>query len=243
MDVKKIGRIPDGGGWRAHGRQAGSTRRDRATRIGFDYVHSLVDEHSRLTYSEVLPDEKGPTCAGFLTRAADYFASRGITGIERVMTDNAWSYEWSLRTVVAALGARQVFIKSHCPWQNGKVHEEHGDPHRHQHTLVVAGHRGVPGREGCSPFRVVLLHVLGWLVRSVGVGRQEEAHARPVADAPLPCSGMDGGRPRALREEVFARSALTPAPLLDLARIPAEGRGCARAAVVPGRCTRVPRPR
>ena len=121
MDVKKIGRIPDGGGWRAHGRHAGSTARDRARRIGFDYVHSLVDDHSRLAYSEVLADEKGATCAGFLARAACYFAAHGIERIERVMTDNAWAYKYSLREVCAALGARQVFIKPHCPWQNGKV--------------------------------------------------------------------------------------------------------------------------
>jgi transposase InsO family protein len=121
MDVKKIGRIPTGGGWRAHGRQAGSTARDRATRVGFDYVHSLVDDHSRLAYSEVLPDEKGPTCAGFLDRAATYFATHGIHHIERVMTDNAWAYKYSLREIIARLGARQTFIKPHCPWQNGKV--------------------------------------------------------------------------------------------------------------------------
>jgi hypothetical protein len=59
MDVKKIGRIPDGGGWRAHGRAAASTSQRRQTLVGFDYVHSLVDDHSRLAYSEVLPDEKG----------------------------------------------------------------------------------------------------------------------------------------------------------------------------------------
>jgi transposase InsO family protein len=121
MDVKKIGRIPDGGGWRAHGRGAASIARDRSTKVGFDYVHSLVDDHSRLAYSEVLTDEKGPTCAGFLARAAAYFASRGITRIERVMTDNAWAYKWSLRAIIDQLGARQVFIKPHCPWQNGKV--------------------------------------------------------------------------------------------------------------------------
>jgi transposase InsO family protein len=119
MDVKKIGRIPDGGGWRAHGRAARDP--DRSKKVGFDYVHSLVDDHSRLAYSEVLPDEKGATCAGFLTRAAAYFAARGISRIQRVMTDNAWAYKFSLRGVVAALGARQVFIKPHCPWQNGKV--------------------------------------------------------------------------------------------------------------------------
>jgi transposase InsO family protein len=121
MDVKKLGRIPDGGGWRAHGRAAGSTSRDRATRIGYDYVHSLVDDHSRLAYSEVQPDEKGATCAGFLARAAAYFAAHGIDRIERVMTDNAFAYKYSLTGVCAAIGARQKFIKPHCPWQNGKV--------------------------------------------------------------------------------------------------------------------------
>ena len=121
MDVKKIGRIPDGGGWRAVGRAAGSTHRDRSSRVGFDYVHSLVDDHSRLAYSEILPDEKGPTCAGFLTRAAAYFSACGIARIERVMTDNAWAYKWSLRAIITELGARQIFIKPHCPWQNGKV--------------------------------------------------------------------------------------------------------------------------
>src|SRR4029434_6309191 len=69
MDVKKVGRIPDGGGWRAHGRGAGSIMRNRNSKVGFDYVHSLVGDHSRLAYSEILPDEKGTTCAAFLTRA------------------------------------------------------------------------------------------------------------------------------------------------------------------------------
>ena len=86
MDVKKIGRIPDGGGWRAHGRRAGSILRDRSTTVGFDDVHSLVDDHSRLAYSEILPDEKGTTCASFLERAVGSFAAHGITRIERLMT-------------------------------------------------------------------------------------------------------------------------------------------------------------
>jgi Integrase core domain len=77
-------------------------------------VHSVIDDHSRLAYSEILSDEKGITCAAFLQRAADYFATYGITQIERIMTDNAWAYRYSLREVVAALGARQVFIKPHC---------------------------------------------------------------------------------------------------------------------------------
>jgi transposase InsO family protein len=121
MDVKKLGRIPDGGGWRALGRAARESTRNRSSKLGYDYVHSLVDDHSRLAYSEILPDEKGATCAEFLTRAAAYFAAHGIDRIERVMTDNAWAYQHSIKTVCAALGARQKFIKPHCPWQNGKV--------------------------------------------------------------------------------------------------------------------------
>jgi transposase InsO family protein len=121
MDVKKLGRIPDGGGWRALGRAARETTRDRTRKVGYDYVHSLVDDHSRLAYSEILADEKGPTCAAFLARAAAYFAAHGIDRIERVMTDNAWAYRYSLREVCASIGAQQKFIKPHCPWQNGKV--------------------------------------------------------------------------------------------------------------------------
>ncbi len=123
MDVKKVGKIPDGGGWKAHGRRMGSTGAKKRARIGYDYVHSLVDDHSRLAYSEILPDEKGPTCAGFLSRAAAYFADHGIDHIERVLTDNHWSYRRSVDVgaVIANLGARHKFIRPHCPWQNGKV--------------------------------------------------------------------------------------------------------------------------
>jgi transposase InsO family protein len=123
MDVKKIGRIREGGGWRVHGRQMGSTGQMKRNRVGFDYVHSLIDDHSRLAYSEVLDDEKGPTCAGFLARAAAWMISSGIPRIERVMTDNHWSYKRSndVAAVIADLDARHVFIRPHCPWQNGKV--------------------------------------------------------------------------------------------------------------------------
>jgi transposase InsO family protein len=123
MDVKKVGRIHDGGGWKAHGRQMGSTGAKKRARIGFDYIHSVVDDHSRLAYSEVLADEKGTTCAGFLLRAAAYFADHGITGIQRVMTDNHFSYTNSgdVAAAMAALDAQHVLTRPHCPWQNGKV--------------------------------------------------------------------------------------------------------------------------
>ena len=124
MDVKKLGRIPEGGGWRARGETVRNhqARKDK-TPIGYDYVHSLVDDHSRLAYSEALGDEKATTCAAFLLRAAAYFASHGIHRIERLMTDNALAYRHgiAMREAVAILGAKQVFIRPHCPWQNGKV--------------------------------------------------------------------------------------------------------------------------
>lgn len=123
VDVKKLGRIPDGGGWRLLGREATSTTRHRKNGPGFDYVHAAVDDHTRLAYAEIHPDEKGATAAGFLTRAAAYFADHGIARIERVISDNAFAYRRSaaFKDAVAALGARQKFIKPHCPWQNGKV--------------------------------------------------------------------------------------------------------------------------
>jgi len=123
MDVKKIGRIPPGGGWRAHGRQMGSSAQRRKTRIGYDYVHSIVDDHSRFAYSEIHADEKAATCAEFFARAAEAFAAAGISRIEAVMTDNHWSYTHSnaLAAKLNALDADHITIRPHCPWQNGKV--------------------------------------------------------------------------------------------------------------------------
>lgn len=119
LDVKKLGRIPDGGGWRAHGR----SEQTRGRGIGYDYLHTAIDDHSRLAYVEVLADEKGTTCAGFLTRAAAFFARHGITAIHRVMTDNAKNYRTShaFHHACAALGARQKFTRPRCPWTNGKA--------------------------------------------------------------------------------------------------------------------------
>jgi transposase InsO family protein len=123
MDVKKIGRIPDGGGWRAHGREMGSTSVKKKARIGYDYVHSVVDDRSRYAYSEILNDEKAATCAGFFARALERFDQAGIHDVDAVMTDNHWSYTRS-NYLAALLHDRQithVLIRPHCPWQNGKV--------------------------------------------------------------------------------------------------------------------------
>lgn len=120
IDVKKLGRIPDGGGWRAHGR---GVRPASVRAVGHDYVHAAIDDHSRLAYAEIHPDEQGATCAAFMLRAAGFFAAHGITRIERVMSDNAMNYRRSnaFQGVLTELGARHVLIRPHCPWTNGKV--------------------------------------------------------------------------------------------------------------------------
>jgi transposase InsO family protein len=120
MDVKKIGRIPDGGGWRARGRD--NVARDHNNGPGYDYVHSVVDDHCRLAYSEILDNEKADTTTSFFARAIEFFADHGIA-IERVMTDNAWNYRRSLglSQLLDRHGITHKFIRPHCPWQNGKV--------------------------------------------------------------------------------------------------------------------------
>lgn len=120
LDVKKIGKIPPGGGWRAHGR---SLRPNTHRRLGYDYVHAAIDDHSRLAYAEILHDERGTTCAAFLLRATAWFAQQGIPRIHRVLTDNAKNYLISrdFAAAIATIGARHKTIKPHCPWQNGKV--------------------------------------------------------------------------------------------------------------------------
>ena len=118
--MKELGRIPDGGGWRVRGRPAS---RMSKTGVGFDYVHSAVDDHSRLAYSEVHADEKAATCVAFLRRAAAFFATCGIDRIERILTDNAWAYRKSLawQQALADLGAVGKLTRAYRPQTNGKV--------------------------------------------------------------------------------------------------------------------------
>ena len=118
VDVKKLGRVPAGGGWRVHGRR----EEVRGRGIGWDYVHVAIDDHTRLAYAEVLPDERTTTCAGFLTRAAAWFATHGVI-VRRVLTDNALSYRrgdaWIAACTRLRIGRR--FIKPGRPWTNGKA--------------------------------------------------------------------------------------------------------------------------
>jgi len=118
LDVKKLGRIPDGGGHRAHGRAAAS----RGRGIGYDYVHSAVDDRSRVAFSQLLPDENAMTAAGFLVEAAAFFADHGVR-IERVLTDNAKAYSESIlfADTAAGLGIRLKRTRRYRPQTNGKV--------------------------------------------------------------------------------------------------------------------------
>jgi transposase InsO family protein len=119
IDVKKLGRIPDGGGWRLLGR---GVRPQDKRGLGYDYVHAAIDDYTRLGYAEILPDEQGPTCARFWLRAAAWFATHGIA-VRQVMSDNAWNYIKSLdfADALAATSSQHITIRAHCPWQNGKV--------------------------------------------------------------------------------------------------------------------------
>jgi transposase InsO family protein len=124
VDVKKLGRLRDGGGWRVHGRDSDQHHKSKTTpRVGYDYVHCAVDDHTRLAYAEIHPDETTTTCAGFLLRAAEHFHAHGIDRIERVMTDNALAYRrghaWA--QALHTLGARQVFTRRYRPQTNGKA--------------------------------------------------------------------------------------------------------------------------
>jgi transposase InsO family protein len=121
VDVKKLGRIPPGGGWRMHGRGP-TTAADKRRRLGYDYLHTAVDDHSRVAYVEVHPDERGPTTGGFLRRARAFFAAHGVA-VEAVMTDNHMSYTLSndFRAAVAETGMRHLLIPSRRPQVNGKV--------------------------------------------------------------------------------------------------------------------------
>jgi transposase len=124
LDVKKLGRIPDGGGKRFDEgfRESGSGRARPGPPRGHDYIHVAVDDHSRFAYAEALEDEKGPTTATFLERAVLAFASVGIS-IERVLTDNAMNYRKS-QAFLETAAAHTIALRHTRPYRpqtNGKA--------------------------------------------------------------------------------------------------------------------------
>jgi transposase InsO family protein len=117
IDVKKLGRIPDGGGHRFRGR-AGTPR----AHAGYDVVHVAIDDATRVAYVAVRDDERAPTCARFLVEAAAWFARHGVR-IERVMTDNAKNYTTGpvFAAAVRSIGAKHKLTRPWRPQTNGKA--------------------------------------------------------------------------------------------------------------------------
>jgi transposase InsO family protein len=120
LDVKKLGRIPDGGGWRIHGRRL---RPANHRGLGYAFLHTALDDHSRLAYSELLADEGKDTAAAFWTRANAYFTACGIT-VRRVLTDNGNCFRsFAFRDALAGITHKRT--RPYRPQTSGKVERFH----------------------------------------------------------------------------------------------------------------------
>ena len=135
VDVKKLGNIPDGGGWRFVGRVQGDqnrliTERGRRNKryqplIGHAFVHTVIDDHSRVAYAEIHDDETAATATGVLRRAVSWFADRGVR-VERVLSDNGSAYRsHAWRDTCAELGIRPKKTRPYRPQTNGKIERFH----------------------------------------------------------------------------------------------------------------------
>ncbi len=131
VDIKKLGRIPDGGGWRKLGKVEGKRNNakyrhpdatgNKRSSLGYGYIHAAVDDHTRLAYVEVLKDEQAATAVGFTQRAVAWFNNLGIE-VQAIMTDNGSCYRSHLfGDTLAANGIRHVRIPPRQPQINGKV--------------------------------------------------------------------------------------------------------------------------
>ena len=131
VDIKKLGIIPDGGGWRVHGKGSAQDRRagvarDRAARRGaspsrgYLFLHHAVDDCTRLAYSERLPDERKESAAAFWRRACAFFAEHGIT-VEALMTDNGACYRSRLFAAALGTSVKHRRTRPFRPQTNGKV--------------------------------------------------------------------------------------------------------------------------
>ena len=135
VDVKKLGNIPDGGGWRYVGRAQGSRNRqltpgtgrsdNHKTLLGTAFVHTVIDDHSRVAYAEIHADETAATAVGVLYRAVSWFAARGVA-VERVLSDNGSAYRsrtW--RAACTELGITVKKTRPYRPQTNGKIERFH----------------------------------------------------------------------------------------------------------------------
>jgi len=128
VDVKQLGRIEGGAGKRVTGgikRNPDRRRLDAAGRerkaIGWEYVHVAIDDHSRLAYAEVLPDQKATTAIAFLRRAVAFYRRYGIE-VERLLTDNGSAYVSALHALACRrLGVRHLRTRPFRPQTNGKA--------------------------------------------------------------------------------------------------------------------------
>lgn len=122
LDVKKLGRIPDGGGKRfAPGFRETGAGRQVSRGLGHDYVHVAVDDHSRYAYAEALPDERGETTAAFLERTLATFQALGVR-VERILTDNGGNYRsFAFASVATAHGVQLKRTRPYRPQTNGKA--------------------------------------------------------------------------------------------------------------------------
>ncbi len=137
VDVTKYGNIPDGGGWRYLGREQGR-RNSQITarrtgqrggnwrpRLGTAFVHTVIDDHSRVAYAEIRDDEKAATAIDVLRNAVAWFAQRGVT-IDRVLTDNGSAYKsYAWRDACTQLGIRPKKTRPYRPQTNGKIERFH----------------------------------------------------------------------------------------------------------------------
>lgn len=124
MDIKRYPRFRrPGAAYLGDERQ---TSKETETRLGHDYFHAIVDDHSRLAYGELLADTRAATVTAFTDRALAWFAGHGITA-RRLMTDGAWSYRHnrSLRELLQADGVRHLITPPYTPRINGKVERFH----------------------------------------------------------------------------------------------------------------------
>jgi len=114
-------------GHRVTGDRSQSLRgRSVETRVGYDFAHAVVDDHTRLAYAELLPDERAVTVVAFTERALAFFARHGIEA-KRLMTDNAWCYTHShaFRSLLNEQGIKHLTIEPYRPRTNGKVERFH----------------------------------------------------------------------------------------------------------------------
>jgi len=121
IDVKKLARIPDGGGWKIRGRNR-HTKTAKNRGVGYDYLHVAVDDHSRVAYVEAHPNDKDTTAAGFLDRVTEWFSDHGVT-VSEVLTDNAFCYRHSqaFHNTADNHGITRHRTRPYRPQTNGKA--------------------------------------------------------------------------------------------------------------------------